>query len=74
MTPTDEPILKLVLKNDGEYAEAPVGFDLDRGKVWIYVADEVICVEAPRLRALVAAYDAQLAESGLAQATDGYLR
>jgi hypothetical protein len=67
---------RLLLKKDGTYHDAHVQFDLDRGKFWIYLEDgDVLCIEAPRLRLIVARYDEQLAASGLAPTTeDGYGR
>ena len=66
----------LFLKKDGMYQDATVGFDLNRGKFWIYLGDgEVLCIEAPRLRSVVAQYDEKLQQSGLPSFTeDGYGR
>jgi hypothetical protein len=65
-----------LLKKDGTYQDATVGFDLNRGKFSIYLEDsDVFCIEAPRLRRLVAQYDEKLQQSGLPAFTvDGYGR
>ena len=66
----------LLLKKNGTYQDATVGFDLHRGKFWIYLEDgDVLCIEAPRLRLLVKKYNEKLQRSGLPPFTeDGYGR
>jgi hypothetical protein len=67
----------LLVKRDGLYESASVTFDMDRGKVWIHLSGEdtgltaeTLCVEAPRLRALLAAYELALGASGLPPITE----
>jgi hypothetical protein len=72
----------LLLKRDGQYETAGVNHDVERGKIWIHLPGdktglpaETLSIESPRLRELLADYEAQLANSGLARVTDdGYSR
>lgn len=66
----------LLLKKNGMYQDASVGFDLNRGKLWIHLEDRnVLCIEAPRLRLFVKKYNEKLRQSGLPSFTeDGYGR
>jgi hypothetical protein len=72
----------LLLKRDGQYETALITHDVERGKVWIHLAGdktdlpaETLSIETPRLRELLADYEARLASSGLARVTeDGYSR
>ena len=66
----------LLLKKNGLFQEGEVSFDLNRGKFWLHLEDgDTLCIEAPRLRAIVARYGEHLAESGLPPFTeDGYGR
>jgi hypothetical protein len=73
---------RLLLKRDGQYEAAVVTHDVERGKIWIHLAGdeaglpaETLSIETPRLRELLADYEARLADSGLARVTDdGYSR
>jgi hypothetical protein len=78
--PGQEFDFRLTMKRNGMYPQggAGVNFDVNRGKVWIFLDEEprqALCIEAPRLRQLIARYDEALAESGLPPVTeDGYGR
>lgn len=71
--------MHLTLKRNGLYPKnCGVNFEIERGKVFIFIEDEPrqsICIEAPRLRRIMERYEELLAESGLPGMTDdGYGR